>query len=312
VELIRGRLRLSRNLPRCVVAMGNFDGFHRGHQQLLATLREQAQLLQAPAVVITFEPQPPEFLHPERAQPRLMRLREKWWYLFTEKIAYLVCLQFNASLAQCSPHDFVREVLVKQLGLQAIIIGDDFRFGAKRAGDVQLLQELGRQYSFKTFSIPAFKIDGERVSSTRVRQALQADNLKLAEKLLGRNYFLCGKIGRGDARGREWGFPTANIYLSGKPVSVSGVYIVRVLGLSAQPLPGVASVGVRPMFIDRRVLLEVHLLDFNRDIYGQTVTVEFLHKLRDQQVFPSTEKLIEQIQVDVQNTRQFFEKTERL
>lgn len=311
MELIRGQLRLSRNLPRCVIAMGNFDGFHLGHQQLLILLREQAQWLQAPAVVMTFEPQPSEVFHPERAQPRLMRFREKWRYLTTQPIAYLVCLRFNASLAQCSATDFVREVLVRQLGVEAIIIGDDFHFGAQRAGNVALLQNLGQKYGFKTLPVPAFKMEGERVSSTRVRQALQLDNLELAKKLLGRHYFLCGKIVHGDARGREWGLPTANIYLSGKPVAVSGVYVVQMLGIDNQPLRGVASIGIRPMFNDRRAILEVHLLNFNRDIYGRTVTVEFLHKLRNQEVFSSTEKLIEQIQTDIDNARQFFEKTEK-
>ncbi len=306
MELIRGHLRLTQCLPRSVVTIGNFDGFHRGHQQLLNTLREQARKLQVPAVVITFEPQPLEFLNPARAQPRLMRFREKWRFLSAEKLDYLVCLQFNEKLARCAAADFVRDILVRQLGLQAIIAGDDFHFGARRAGNIELLQELGQQYGFSTLLVPALMIEGERVSSTRVRQALLADNLQLTEKLLGRPYFLYGKVVHGDARGRQWGFPTANIHLTGKPVSVAGIYVVRVLGLGSQPLPAVASVGTRPMFSNQRISLEVHLLDFNQDIYGREITVEFLHKLRNEAVFPSVEKLIEQIHTDVEDTRKFF------
>jgi riboflavin kinase / FMN adenylyltransferase len=310
MQLIRGHadLRLSRRLPRCVVTMGNFDGFHRGHQQLLAGLREQAQRLRSPSVVITFEPHPREFLNPESTPPRLMRFHEKWRFLLGQKIDYLVCLRFNALLAKCPPVDFVRDMLIAQLGMQAIVVGEDFRFGARRAGDVQLLEQLGRQYDFSTLIVPAIMKDGERISSTRVRQALQANHLPQARDMLGGNYFLCGKVVHGDARGRTWGFPTANIHLTDKPVAVAGIYVVRVLGIAEQPLPGVASVGVRPMFSNHRVLLEVHLLDFNRDIYSRPLVVEFLHKLRDEQVFADTAQLIRQIQIDVQQTREYFER----
>jgi riboflavin kinase/FMN adenylyltransferase len=306
VKLIRGQLRLTRRLSRSVLTLGNFDGFHLGHQQLLEVLRQQAQSHNAPAAVITFEPQPKEFFQPQRAEPRLMRFHEKWRFLAQQNINYLVCLRFNALLAQTSATDFVRNILIGQLGMQAIIAGEDLHFGAHRAGNIQLLQELAQHYGFQVLSLPEFKIDGARISSTRIRQALQAGNLDLAKKLLGRPYFLCGKVVHGDARGREWGFPTANIHLTDKPVSVSGIYVVRVLGLDAQPLPAVASIGVRPMFSNHRVLLEVHLLDFNRDIYGQLITVEFLHKLRDEQIFPSTAKLIDQIRADVENTKKYF------
>ena len=306
--LIRGHghLRLSKRLRKSVVIMGNFDGFHLGHQRLLEKLREQARLLQAPAVVITFEPQPREFLNPTEAQPRLMRFHEKWHFLRTQQVDYLVCLRFNEALAQCGPAEFVRDILIAQLGIQAIIVGDDFRFGARRAGNVRLLEELGQQYGFKILLAPTVQMDGERVSSTRVRQVLQANNLRLAGTLLGRPYFLCGKVIHGDARGRTWGFPTANIHLTDKRVVVAGIYVVQVLGLGDHPLPAVASVGVRPMFSNHRVLLEVHLLDFNRDIYGRLLVVEFLQKLRDEQMFTDTAQLIEQIHEDVRQTRDFF------
>jgi len=286
--------------------MGNFDGFHRGHQQLLTVLTQQSQLLKGPAVVITFEPQPQEFFNPARAQPRLMRFHEKWRFLTDQPVDYLVCLRFNTPLAQCLATDFVQQILVKQLGVKAMIVGDDFRFGANRVGDVRLLQILGQIFHFRTITMPTVMVNNQRVSSTRIRQALYAGNLELAGDLLGRPYFLCGKVVHGDARGRRWGFPTANIHLTDKPVSVAGIYVVQVLGLDARPLPAVASVGVRPMFSNHRVILEVHLLDFDRDIYGELITVEFLHKLRDEQVFANTEQLIEQIRTDVNNARNFF------
>lgn len=306
MQLIRGGLnRFTRRLPHCVATIGNFDGLHRGHQQLLDLLREKARALQLPSVVITFEPQPQEFFHPERAIPRLARFHEKWQVLKEQGVAYLVRLRFDAALAQCGAVDFVKNILVAQLGVKAIIVGDDFRFGAQRTGDIPLLQKLGRQYGFETIQAPAYVLDGQRVSSTRVRQLLQAGDLIGANQLLGRPYFLCGKVVHGDARGRELGFPTANIRLSDKPVAVQGIYVVQIFGLEEKPLPAVASVGVRPMFSNDHVLLEVHLLDFNRDIYGCAIKVAFLHKLRNEQRFPTIEALIVQMQKDVQDTRIF-------
>ncbi len=307
--LIRGNGWLTRRLTRSVIALGNFDGFHRGHQQLLNLLRQQSDSRQAPTVVMTFEPLPFEFFHPEIQQPRLMRLHEKWCYLQGQGIDYCVCLKFNAAMAQMPPVDFVQQILINQLGICAIVVGGDFRFGAKRAGDVKLLQNLGEQLNFYCIQAPTLLYEGERVSSTRIRRALQADQVELANAMLGRPYFLCGKVVHGEARGRQWGLPTANIHLSDRPVAVSGIYVVQVRGLGNSPLPAVASVGTRPMFSrNRRVILEVHLLDFNQDLYGKQLQVEFLHKLRDEQVFPNSAELIEQIKTDIKNARQFLEK----
>jgi riboflavin kinase / FMN adenylyltransferase len=307
VKVIRGQLRLTQCLPKSVVTIGNFDGFHVGHQQLLKILQTQARLARAPAVVLTFEPHPREFFNPQSAVPRLMRFREKYQFLSAEQFDYMVCLRFSSQLASLPAADFVTEILVKQLGAQAVIVGEDFRFGAGRLGNIKLLQKLGETHGFQTLPVSTLIVNGERVSSTRVRQAIQSGNLMLANQLLGREYFLCGKIVHGDARGREWGFPTANIQLAGKPVVASGIYVVQVRGLAKQPLPGVASVGVRPMFFIPQPLLEVHLLDFNRDIYGKNIKVEFLHKLRDEQIFANTDELIEQISMDVQQARHFLE-----
>jgi len=306
MKLIRGQLRLTQTLAKSVITLGNFDGFHLGHQQLLNELQKQAQILQASRVVITFEPHPQEFFNSEKAPPRLMRLHEKWQYLTELETDYLVCLRFNRNLAQVTAHDFVSEILVRQLGMKAIIIGDDFHFGAQRTGNADLLKELGHQYGFQTIQVPAYLYEGQRISSTRIRQTLQINNLSLANILLGKPYFLCGKVVHGDARGRLWGFPTANIHLVDKPVSISGIYIVKVHGIDHSSLPGVASVGLRPMFANHVTMMEIHLLDFDRDIYGCQLKVEFLQKLRDQEAFINTEQLIEQIDQDVQEARKFF------
>lgn len=307
--LIRGNWRLTRRLPRSVIAIGNFDGFHQGHQQLLHLLREQANSLQAPMAVLTFEPLPFEFFHPQNRQPRLMRLHEKWRYLQQQGIDYCVCLKFNALLAQMQAEDFVKKILVHQLGMRSIVVGDDFHFGAQRAGDVKLLQRLGEQNGFHCIQASALLYQDERISSTRIRRALQAGQVELANTLLGRPYFLCGKVVHGEARGRQWGIHTANIHLSDKPVAVSGIYAVQVRGLGNGPLPAVASVGVRPMFSqNRRVILEVHLFDFNQNLYGKQLQVEFLCKLRDEQVFPDSGELVQQIKTDIENARQFLEK----
>ncbi|MBS0352271.1 MAG: bifunctional riboflavin kinase/FAD synthetase, partial [Proteobacteria bacterium] len=288
---------------------GNFDGLHVGHQQLLKVLRQSAIEHKAPAAVISFEPQPPEFFKPDLARPRLMRFKEKWHFLARQKIDYFICLHFDKLLARCNATEFVETILIKQLGVKAVIVGDNFRFGADRTGDISLLEKLALQYHFKLIIIPQMVMDGERISSTRVRNALQSNQLNLAARLLGHAYFLHGKVIHGDARGHQWGFPTANIDLTGKPIPITGVFVVQVLGIAETALPAVASIGVRPMFANGRTLLEVHVLDFNADLYGRKLTVEFLHKLRDQQVFINTAQLINQINLDVQNAREYFVST---
>lgn len=307
MKVIRGQLRLTQSLPKSVITIGNFDGLHLGHQQLLQVLTTQAAEAQAPAVVVTFEPQPKEFFNREAARPRLMRFQEKYQFLSARGLDYVLPLRFNSQLASLPAVDFVTEILVKQLGAQAIVVGEDFRFGASRSGDVKLLQKLGEIHGFQTFAVKTLMINGERVSTTLIRQAMQTGNLALANNLLGHPYFLCGKVVHGDARGRQWGFPTANIQLAGRPVAVKGIYVVQVRGLADHALPGVASVGVRPMFLIPQPLLEVHLFDFNKDIYGQNIQVEFLHKLRDEQAFAGTAELIEQIKLDVDHAQVFLD-----
>lgn len=304
--LIRGQLQLTQKLNGCVLTLGNFDGIHLGHQQLLQALKLEAKRLQLPSAVLTFEPSPQLYFSHQRHFPRLMYFREKWLTLQENQIDYVICLRFKEKLAALPANDFVHNILIKQLGVKSLIIGEDFRFGAKRLGDVDLLRQLGKQYSFTVREQPSFKVDDERISSTQIRQVLEKGDIVKATRLLGHPYFLCGKVMRGDQRGQILGFPTANIDLRSKPVPLSGIFVVEVLNLKKEPLPGVASLGVRPMFDGINCWLEVHLLDFSEKIYGKQLRVNFLSKLRDESHFVSVDALVQQMHQDVENTRLFF------
>lgn len=305
-HLIRGLHNLSTPLAGAVVAMGNFDGLHLGHQSLLLALKTAAKARGLPSVVILFEPQPREFFQKNNAIPRLMRFREKYLGLKKEGIDYCVCLYFNEALSSLSPEDFVQTVLVEKLNTKTMIVGDDFRFGAKRRGDVNVLKTLGERYHFEVQQINQYQFQGERVSSTTVRNALQAGKMALAKTYTGQYYRLLGKVAHGDKRGRELGFPTANIFLHRHLVALSGIYAVNVYGVGQDVYQGVAYVGTRPVFNGTRVIMEVHLFDFDGSLYGKNLEVEFLHKIRDDQHFDSIEKLIEQIKQDIREARAYF------
>ena len=248
MRIIRGLHNIPQSIGPTVVTIGNFDGVHLGHQQLLAKVVALAAQHQATPVVLTFEPQPNEFFHHGKPQARLMRLREKVQGLKPFGIAAIVCARFSNAFAAMPATEFVQSLLVDQLQAKAVVIGDDFRFGAKRQGDVALLQTLGQQHGFSVTQCQTHEINGARVSSTRVRHALDQGDLALTHKLLGRAYSLWGRVAHGDRRGRELGFPTANIYLHRQWVPVSGVFAVRIHGLDNQCYNGVANVGVRPTF----------------------------------------------------------------
>lgn len=307
MQFIRGLHNLSADETGCVATIGNFDGVHLGHQAVIGQLAEEGAELGLPTALITFEPQPMEYFRPQQAPARLTRLREKLQVLRRFNIDRVLCLPFNRKLAQMPAQDFIKRILVDGLGVRYLVVGDDFRFGKDRAGDFALLQKAGKQYDFKVVNMHTFAIDDERVSSTRVRYALNRGDLSEAERLLGRRYRMSGRVAHGEKLGRQLGYPTANIHLHRRATPLQGIFVVEVFGLEDEPLPGVASLGSRPTVDGNKVLLEVFLFDFDRDIYGKHLQVSFLHKLRDEEKFNSLEALTRQIEQDVLDARAYFE-----
>lgn len=290
-----------------MLAIGNFDGVHLGHRALLERLTATARQFDLPAAVMTFEPHPRELFAPEQAPARLTSLREKLALLDGCGIDEVYLLHFSRRLAELSAAEFIERVLVQGLGVRHLIIGDDFRFGKGRGGDFALLQAAGQRYGFGVEAMHTIEIDGERVSSSAVRDALGQGDLEHAARLLGRPYCISGRVVHGGKIGRKLGWPTANIQLKRKRVALTGVFAVTVSGLDKRHLPGVASLGVRPT-LGRGLapVLEVHLFDFDQEIYGVHVTVHFLHKLREEMKFSSLEALADQIACDVAATRKYF------
>ena len=307
MRVIRGLHNLKFFQSACVATIGNMDGVHLGHQAVLGQLAEKASSLGLPTVIIVFEPQPQEFFVKDKAPPRLSRFREKIEALRRFSVDYVLCLPFNKQVASIRAQDFIQQVLVDGLSVRYLVIGDDFRFGYKREGDFATLQAAGEAHGFQVAKMHSFTIDDVRVSSTQIRQALAEGNLKTAEKYLGRSFRMSGRVARGDARGRQLGFPTANLQLHRTVSPLHGVYAVEMFGLEGEPIAGVANVGTRPTVDGTRALLEVHLLDFDRMIYGQHVQVSFLHKIRDEVKFDSLDELVAQIQQDVIQARAFHD-----
>jgi riboflavin kinase / FMN adenylyltransferase len=308
--LIRSLYNLTPAQQRGVLTIGNFDGVHKGHQHLLAKVIEKARACQVPSIVMTFEPHPFEFFAGQHLTiPRLTRLKEKFYALAACGVDNVLILPFNQKLAKLSARDFVTNVIYNTLKPLELVIGDDFHFGYQRQGEVTLLRDIGAKLGFSVEAMETILIDGERVSSTRVRKALSMGDHDLVKRLLGRPYAMLGRIRRGDQRGRQLGFPTANIFLHRRLSPVRGVYTVYVEGIADHPWPGVANIGSRPTIDGTQSLLEVHLLDFNQDIYGRNVSVLFGEKLRDEMRFPNLDLLREQIAKDVLAARRYFQQT---
>jgi riboflavin kinase/FMN adenylyltransferase len=307
MQIIRGLHNLRSEHRGCVATIGNFDGVHLGHQAVFRHLLQKRAELGLPATVITFEPHPQEFFDPTAAPARLTRLREKLPVLKAVGVDRAMLLEFNPHLAAMSADDFVRQVLVEGLGIRYLLVGDDFRFGKGRTGDIELLRRAGNGQGFSVESLDTFAVGDERVSSTRIREALNRGDLESAYLCLGRPYRICGRVVHGDKRGRTIGFPTANIGLHRRTSPLRGVYAVKVHGLNGGPLPAVANIGNRPTVDgDRRYLLEVHLFDFDRSIYGEHLEVEFCKMLREEKRFDSFDQLKAQIERDAREAQLFF------
>ncbi|MEN8261356.1 MAG: bifunctional riboflavin kinase/FAD synthetase [Pseudomonadota bacterium] len=307
MHITRGLTNLRPLKDGCVLTIGNFDGVHLGHKAVIKSLAARGEQLGLPVVVMLFEPQPLEYFLGGNAPSRLTRLREKILRLADLPINEVVILRFNQTFANYDPEEFIRRILVKGLHVKHLVVGDDFHFGKARRGNFAMLRQAGQAYGFAVEDTPPFEVDGQRVSSTLIRDALGAGDLTMAERLLGRPYSVCGRVAHGEKRGRQLGFPTANIRMFRKNTPVEGVFAVTMTGIDGREIPGVANVGTRPtVYGGTTVLLETHLFNFNTEIYGHYVEVHFREKIRDEERFKSFEDLKAQIQRDVVTAKQML------
>lgn len=311
MKVFRGLPNAESRAP-CALTIGNFDGVHLGHQALLARVREAADRLGLDAAVMTFEPHPREFFahlagHPERAPARIANLRDKLQSLSDSGIDRVVVEHFSSHFAALSPQEFIEKILVQGLHVRWLMVGDDFCFGARRAGNLETLIEAGKKYGFEVHSMPTVTNAGVRISSSAVRSALADGDFGLARELLGHTYAITGHVIHGKKLGRTIGFPTLNMRVGHKRPALSGIFVVQVHGVGPEPLPAVASLGVRPTVDDSgRVLLETHLLDFQGDCYGKLLRVEFLKKIRDEEKYVDLPTLTAAIARDAEQARDFF------
>jgi riboflavin kinase/FMN adenylyltransferase len=306
-------MRILRHLPAhgagpVALTVGNFDGVHLGHRAMLELLDGAARERRLRSCVMSFEPHPREFFSPDQAPTRLTSLREKLELLAQAGIDQVHVRRFDYDFARITAEEFIDKILVDGLGVRWVLVGDDFRFGARRQGDVAMLRDAGRQHGFEVAQMESVSVDGVRVSSTAVRERLARGDLTDAARLLGRPYSISGRVVRGDGIGKQLGFPTANVQMKHNRPPLAGIFVVEVLGLGDQPLEGVASLGVRPTVkAGGAPVLEVNLFDFAREIYGRHLQVRFLHKLRDEEKYADLETLKRQIARDADNARRFFD-----
>jgi len=302
MQLVRGIHNIQPQDHGCVLTIGNFDGVHLGHQRVIKALVEKAKLLNCVPAVLVFEPQPQEVFAPKTAPARLCRLRDKYSLLAKLGVKRLICVNFTMKFASQSAEHFIEHLLVNQLGIKHLIVGDDFHFGKNRTGNFSMLKEAGRQYGFDVSDTKSYKMADCRISSTAIRQALQQDKLNDVEGMLGREYSIIGKVFHGDKRGRQLGFPTANVLLKRRVSPLSGVFAVKVDTKLGQ-FDGVANIGARPTVKGIRQQLEVHIFDFDRNLYGQCIEVIIKKKLRAVMKFDSLEALTKQISKDCEQAK---------
>ncbi len=306
MQIIRGLHNIRSEHQGLAVTIGNFDGFHLGHQAIIAELEKSADEHACQTMVMLFEPQPREFFQGDAAPARLSRFREKCQLLEDAGVDTILVIPFNAQFAAMSADAFVEELLVKQLKVKYLLVGDDFRFGHKRQGDTPLLMSAGHKHGFELQHTPSILLDGERVSSTRVRQSLVDADFRQTQKLLGRPYQMMGRVIKGEQLGRTIDVPTANILVNRRVSPLQGIYCVTVDGIKPQSMPGVASIGTRPTVNGKRFLLEVFLFNFNGDLYGRHCRVNFHKKLRDEIKYDNFTLLHQQILRDIEQATQYF------
>lgn len=305
-ELIRGIINLRPEHRGSVVTIGAFDGVHLGHQAIMRQVVDKAADLNLPSVAVIFEPLPREYF--QQAVARIQPFRDKVQALFEQGIDRVLCLHFNERLSTISPRDFVHRVLVQGLGTRYLVVGDDFRFGNKRAGGTELLRSEAAVHGFEVVRAATVEVDGERVSSSRIRQALEESRFAEVERLLGRPFLIRGRVRRGEQLGRQLGVRTANVSMGRQHSPLHGIYAVTVSGAGLQAHPAVASIGLRPTVNAlSRPLLEVHLLDYSGCLYGKRIAVEPKQKLREEERFASLTELREQMEEDIRQARDFFD-----
>lgn len=310
MQLIRGLYNLRPEHKGCVLSIGNFDGLHLGHQALLKLLREQAEHYKTHTCLLSFEPLPHEYFSQIQDKPncgRLMNTREKISVLQQLPVDLrpdqFLLLRFSERLAEMSAADFIQKILVNALQIRALVIGDDFRFGCGREGDIKMLEQAAAEHGFAILALPSQVVAQSRVSSTRIREALQQDRFADASAMLGRDYQICGRVAHGDKRGRTIGFPTANIRLKRSASPLHGVYSVTMHTAEHGALPAIANLGSRPTVAGTEVRLEVHVFDFSGDLYGRNVCVAFHHKIRGEIKFDSLDALKQQIALDCETAK---------
>ncbi|WP_067584460.1 bifunctional riboflavin kinase/FAD synthetase [Endozoicomonas ascidiicola] len=305
MQLIRGLYNIRSEHQQCVATIGNFDGVHAGHRTILEALKQQAFELNAKVCVITFEPQPREYFMGDSAPPRLSSLREKLALLEDNQVDQVLCLPFNDRLRSLSADDFVVNTLVSGLNIRYLIVGDDFHYGCDRKGDFSHLEMMGDRHGFEVCDTQTVLMEQSRVSSTRIREALTQGELAEAESMLGRPFTMMGRVVKGQQLGRTLGFPTANIRACRRQLPLQGVFAVRTL-VNGHRYDAVANLGVRPSVDGKKPVLEVHVLDFQGDLYDQTLRVEFIEKVRDEQKFESLETLRAAITEDIETARKML------
>lgn len=307
MELVRGLHNVDRAARGCVLTIGAFDGIHRGHQEMIRVLQAIAAEQRLPAALLSFEPTPREFFAKGTPPARLTRFREKFAALEQYGVERFVCLRFDAALRSMSADEFIGTVLVDALGVRHVVVGHDFRFGRNMAGDVAMLRSAGPAAGFAVTEVPPFEIDGERVSSSLIRAALDAGDMVRAARLLGRPYRMTGKVVEGAKLGRGLGFPTANLRPQRRATPLAGVFAIRVSGGGLQNAAGVASLGTRPAVDGKELLLEAHVFDFDGDLYRQVLHVDFIARLRDELGFHDLDRLVEQMKKDAARAREILE-----
>lgn len=305
LELVRGIHNIEHRHHGCVLTIGKFDGVHQGHKAVLNNLIEQAKRLNLPSAVMVFEPQPEEVFVPDKAPARLSSLRDKYEQLRDIGIDRLICVRFDTKFASQTPEQFVEALLVNQLGVKFLVVGDDFRFGCKRLGDFEFLRQSSTTFGFEVVSTQSYRLKNCRISSTEIRDALSTSRFKDANEMLGRAYAIKGRVVHGEKNGRTIGFPTANVIIKHKKAPVHGVFAVVVQWQNERRL-GIANLGKRPTLHGKRMQLEVHIFDFKDDLYGKRICIEFVAKIRDEQKFKNIDELKEQIKLDVKQAKRLL------